>query len=339
MPRDQKPLDPDDGPLAAFAHDLRQLREKAGNPPYRALAKRAGFAASTLSVAASGTVLPSQDVTLAYVQACGGDPEPWRLRWHQLAAQVDSQSRPSPDLTVPEPSTEPARPRWRWLPWLAVPAAVVVAAVVALNTVGGQQRPPQPVAQYYQYDRTVGPGCQEAPDARTTKDDFTVDHHWTTTTAVDWTVQNCADIVLYSQPTDATNLNRWQDDYYWYFDDVPADAECTFHIYIPDTGYSHYLASYDWTTGAENYLDANLFLVQQDDYLGRWYDRGPFRFATGQAQMLLTDARNAGTDGTMTAAVVRLTCRAPESAGSQANTNSSPTRTRPGMTTRAQTPS
>jgi hypothetical protein len=87
MPRNEGFLDPGAGPLASFAWDLRALREKAGKVPYRVLAKRAGFCASTLSVAASGARLPSLDVTLAYVQACGGDPEAWRARWHALAAQ------------------------------------------------------------------------------------------------------------------------------------------------------------------------------------------------------------------------------------------------------------
>jgi hypothetical protein len=88
MPRTEKPLDPLSGPVAAFAHDLRALREKAGCQPYRALARRAGFSASTLSIAASGNALPSLDVTLAYVQACGGDPELWRERWQTLTVQL-----------------------------------------------------------------------------------------------------------------------------------------------------------------------------------------------------------------------------------------------------------
>lgn len=87
MPRNEGFLDPGTGPLASFAWDLRALRDKAGGTPYRVLAKRAGFCASTLSVAASGARLPSLDVTLAYVQACGGDPEVWQARWHELAAE------------------------------------------------------------------------------------------------------------------------------------------------------------------------------------------------------------------------------------------------------------
>lgn len=117
MPRNEGFLDPGAGPLAGFAWDLRALRETAGNVPYRVLAKRAGFCASTLSVAASGAKLPSLDVTLAYVQACGGDPETWRERWHALAAQHPSATNSpnaQPELHVAPPydadeQDEPAR--------------------------------------------------------------------------------------------------------------------------------------------------------------------------------------------------------------------------------------
>ena len=106
MPRNEEFLDPGAGPLARFAWDLRMLRETAGKMPYRVLAKRAGFCASTLSVAASGAKLPSLDVTLAYVQACGGDPETWRARWHALAAQhatVHSGGGAQPGLQIAPP--------------------------------------------------------------------------------------------------------------------------------------------------------------------------------------------------------------------------------------------
>lgn len=98
MPRNEGFLDPGAGPLASFAWDLRALREKAGSVPYRVLAKRAGFCASTLSVAASGTKLPTLDVTLAYVQACGAEPEEWQERWQALAAQLQPV-HPAPKTT------------------------------------------------------------------------------------------------------------------------------------------------------------------------------------------------------------------------------------------------
>ncbi|HEU5357144.1 MAG TPA: helix-turn-helix transcriptional regulator, partial [Actinocrinis sp.] len=88
MGRTPRLVNPDDGPLQAFAHDLRALREKAGNPTYRALAKTAGFSASTLGEAAGGVRKPSLDVTLAFVGACGGDVEAWQDRWQELDRQL-----------------------------------------------------------------------------------------------------------------------------------------------------------------------------------------------------------------------------------------------------------
>ncbi|MFF2614434.1 ATP-binding protein [Kitasatospora sp. NPDC058046] len=91
MPRRESPLDPGDGPLLRFAGDLRALRERAGRPPYRQLALRAHCSAASLSVAAGGRRLPSLAVTLAYVQACGGDVREWRHRWQLLAAELAAE--------------------------------------------------------------------------------------------------------------------------------------------------------------------------------------------------------------------------------------------------------
>ena len=63
MPRRERPLDGGDGPLVEFASGSRQLRRKAGNPPYRALADQAHYSISTLSSAASDQRLPTLAVT------------------------------------------------------------------------------------------------------------------------------------------------------------------------------------------------------------------------------------------------------------------------------------
>nr|WP_260616346.1 helix-turn-helix domain-containing protein [Streptomyces sp. WAC05950] len=88
MPRPERPLDPDSGPQTRFAADLRKLREAAGRPPYRALAKRAHYSSTTLSDAAGGHTFPSLAVTLAYVEACQGDRRAWETRWHTVAAEI-----------------------------------------------------------------------------------------------------------------------------------------------------------------------------------------------------------------------------------------------------------
>ncbi|HYN88432.1 MAG TPA: helix-turn-helix transcriptional regulator, partial [Ardenticatenaceae bacterium] len=89
MARPERPVDPEAGPVQRLAYELRQLRLAAGRPSYRQLSTRAHFSASMLSEAAGGTVLPSLAVTLAYVKACGGDPEEWERRW-RVAAEVTS---------------------------------------------------------------------------------------------------------------------------------------------------------------------------------------------------------------------------------------------------------
>jgi WD40 repeat protein len=95
MPRRERPLDDGDGPLVEFAAGLRQLRRKAGNPPYRRLAEQAHYSISTLSSAASGQRLPTLAVTLAYVRACDGDAEEWRERWRE-AAELLGEECPEP---------------------------------------------------------------------------------------------------------------------------------------------------------------------------------------------------------------------------------------------------
>lgn len=99
MPRSERPLDEEDSELGRFAADLRKLREKAGAPPYRKLARIAHYSSTTLADAAAGRKLPSLPVTLAYVRACGGETEPWERRWHRLSAELN-QTEESTDLAA-----------------------------------------------------------------------------------------------------------------------------------------------------------------------------------------------------------------------------------------------
>jgi tetratricopeptide (TPR) repeat protein len=90
----ERPLDVHDGPLAAFANDLRLLRQTAGAPSYRALARRAGYSASVLWTAARGLELPSLPVLLAYVGACDGDQGSWERRWRELERTLNTDRAP-----------------------------------------------------------------------------------------------------------------------------------------------------------------------------------------------------------------------------------------------------
>ncbi|MFI0370657.1 hypothetical protein ACH35V_22550 [Actinomadura sp. 1N219] len=99
MGRPEKPINASGGAVAAFASELRRLRALAGNPTYRDMARSALYSPSVLSSAASGHRLPTLQVTLAFVAACGGDQEVWRRRWLEVSG-----------TPPPQPPTPP-RPR------------------------------------------------------------------------------------------------------------------------------------------------------------------------------------------------------------------------------------
>ncbi|MFF7052411.1 DNA-binding protein [Streptomyces griseorubiginosus] len=88
MGRRETPVDPAAGPVPRFAYALRKLRQEAGGPTYRELARRAHFSVTALSQAAAGEQLPSLQVTLAYATACGGDAGEWERRWKEAEREV-----------------------------------------------------------------------------------------------------------------------------------------------------------------------------------------------------------------------------------------------------------
>ncbi|MEU5639654.1 nSTAND1 domain-containing NTPase [Streptomyces milbemycinicus] len=99
--RPESALDPSAGPAQRLAFELRKLRAEAGGPTYRAIAARTDHGASTLSQAAAGERLPTLPVVLAYVRACGGDPEEWEERWRQAAAEEAAEPRDDEDAKPP----------------------------------------------------------------------------------------------------------------------------------------------------------------------------------------------------------------------------------------------
>ncbi|MBP2327930.1 WD40 repeat protein/energy-coupling factor transporter ATP-binding protein EcfA2 [Kibdelosporangium banguiense] len=96
MPRVERPLGGEDSALVQFAGDLRLLRDKAGKPSYRELARRAHYASTTLSDAAGGRRLPTLAVVLAYVSACDGDVVEWEQRWREVAAARGEEDGTAP---------------------------------------------------------------------------------------------------------------------------------------------------------------------------------------------------------------------------------------------------
>lgn len=107
MARAERPLDPANHPLHAFAAELRQLRDLAGKPTYTAMARATNRSRTALSEAAGGDQVPKWDTVAAYVTACGGDPAEWEERWRALAFPV---TVPDPD-PGPDPEPVPVRER------------------------------------------------------------------------------------------------------------------------------------------------------------------------------------------------------------------------------------
>ena len=98
--RPERKLNPEDGPVARFALDLRRLREKAGQPSYRRMAARAHYSQTALSEAAGGDKVPSLPVTLGFVEACDGDRVEWEERWR---ATTEELTIAQADAAPPEP--------------------------------------------------------------------------------------------------------------------------------------------------------------------------------------------------------------------------------------------
>lgn len=95
MPRPSRPLDPSAGPIQAFAAELRKLREDAGGVKYLQMARRTGKSRTALSEAAGGDHLPTWDTVAAFVRACGGEVDAWRLKWERVSDQVKAGQKGS----------------------------------------------------------------------------------------------------------------------------------------------------------------------------------------------------------------------------------------------------
>jgi hypothetical protein len=84
---------------SAFRTALRELREEAGNPPFRKMAQLSGSVShTTLHEAATGARFPSWETTREFVRACGADPEPWLARWKQARGEPEAETPPPPPV-------------------------------------------------------------------------------------------------------------------------------------------------------------------------------------------------------------------------------------------------
>jgi CRP/FNR family transcriptional regulator, cyclic AMP receptor protein len=105
MGRREKPL-PRTAPLATFAGGLRALRAQKGYT-YQKLSVLTRFSIAVLSEAASGTRLPTWEVTAAFVEACDGVEADWRARWEAARAKWQRHTR-SPGRPARRPPADPS---------------------------------------------------------------------------------------------------------------------------------------------------------------------------------------------------------------------------------------
>jgi hypothetical protein len=116
--------------LDQFLADLRKLRQRAGQPSLRVMSRTAHYSHTALSGVLSGGRLPSLDLTLAFVRACGGDESEWRARWGRVRNQLDAADGMATAPSPTEPSST-AGSRRRWL--VTAGTASMVAAAVAVR--------------------------------------------------------------------------------------------------------------------------------------------------------------------------------------------------------------
>ncbi len=121
MPRPQRDLDPNGGPLVEFARDLRALRDGAGTPKFATMARRTGRSKTALADAAGGQHLPRWETVEDFVRACDADPAPWHDRWLTLRTGEGAPGGP-PD-PAPAPPAAPADPPATPAASVATPAA------------------------------------------------------------------------------------------------------------------------------------------------------------------------------------------------------------------------
>ncbi|WP_433532727.1 FxSxx-COOH system tetratricopeptide repeat protein [Micromonospora sp. CA-263727] len=107
MGRPERLLFPELNPLHAFALSLRELRKRAGNPKYSAMARGTGRSSTALSEAAGGDKLPTWDTVIAYVSFCNEDPDSYLMAWERVR---DHRRSRQDDTSQPDPVSKPEAP-------------------------------------------------------------------------------------------------------------------------------------------------------------------------------------------------------------------------------------
>lgn len=152
---------------ADFAARLRELRESAGSPSFRQMARVAHYSSSTLAEATAGKRLPTEPVVKAFVTACGEDPADWIA----LLRQADTRSQLTVTPPAPAPSAEPDAPsprRPRILRRVAIAASacglLVIGGVAGALTGTGKSDPGHPRSLLVPVPFATVPSAVPSPD-------------------------------------------------------------------------------------------------------------------------------------------------------------------------------
>jgi hypothetical protein len=320
--RREETVDPGAGPVQRFAHELRELRRRAGSPSYRSMAVVAHYAATTLSVAASGRVLPSLAVTLAYVRACGGEPAEWQARWEAVAA-ADRPAEPpspvpaeppSPALAEPPVPAEPPSPVLRWrVRW----AAAVLVGLTALSMAGAATglvdrtgASPFPTASAEPAPARAIVNATIGADCPSTVGQVSVhtasSPAWSVGTLGGWTGDRCFGEYYFETPpgNDAIAGNRVE----WTMPALPVmPMDCLVSIFVPNTAHASGSAEYEVSDRPDHTIDTQI--VSQEGHRGDWVGTGPYRLSAGWLRLVMRSHGPAGAP--VTAAAIHVYCVPP----------------------------
>ncbi|HEV2778487.1 MAG TPA: hypothetical protein VGX25_03720 [Actinophytocola sp.] len=272
------------GGLGDFARGLRELRRRAGNPSFAALAGETGYSAAILAAAVVGDQLPPLTVTLAYVSACGGDVADWADRWRAL-----SEGRPV------------ARPRRRRPRLVLVATGLVVLAGAGVILVKGTPSVPQhhpvawtpapttiPTGRPPEFLATAGPGCGMDFTRQTRIVDAPGDDGWRAARDGASAVAGCDDRVLYS--------SHPQNSFQWRFMlDGRAARRCAVDVFVPNSPDASGLVWYDVADRFEHPGDGvGRFSVDQPANRGRWVDAVAVEVGSAEVMIQMTGSGAAG---------------------------------------------
>lgn len=130
--------------VAAFTHDLAELRRASGSPTLDTLTRLTGVSKSVLSDAFAGRRLPTENTVRRLTEALGGDHVAWVAR--RLALDPRSATPDAPPDAAPE-STAPRRPSPLARPvtlgtFLAGIAATAIVSIACSALIGWSVRTP-----------------------------------------------------------------------------------------------------------------------------------------------------------------------------------------------------